>query len=53
MIRELARLAALNLAPGEAAFAFLGGAVGGALAFVSLHLVNNRWPTLLDPIRPH
>jgi hypothetical protein len=51
VIRELARLAALGLSLQEAAAAFLGGAAGGALAFVSLHLVNNRWPTLLDPLQ--
>jgi hypothetical protein len=53
VIRELARLASLGLEPGQCAWAFLGGAVGGALAYVGVRVVDDRWPALLDPIRPH
>ena len=48
MIRELARLLCLGLERTDRVYAFAGGAVGGALVMVALHV----WPHVLDPIRP-
>lgn len=53
MIRELVRLAALDLTVSDRVTAAAGGALGGAIAVVALRLVDTHWPTLLDPIRPH